>query len=63
MTGIWIVHMQGQKSGKSAILCCFTEEEAANALHEQLINSSEIKDVDFYVDDFPLIGTFGKEAV
>ncbi len=55
MSITWIVHMEGKKSDKSAILCCFDNEEAANALCDRLNASDAAATVAFYVDDFPLI--------
>lgn len=55
MNVIWIVSMKGDKSKESTILCCFDDEDAANALCDTLKASPATKDVDFFVDDFFLI--------
>ena len=55
MSVIWIVHMEGKKSDKTAILCCFDNESAANVLCDRLNAMDAAEDIIFYVDDFPLI--------
>ncbi len=55
MNVIWVVHMEGRKSKKWAILCCFDNESAANALCDRLNATDAAADIAFYVDDFPLI--------
>lgn len=55
MNKIWILHMEGKTSEEPAILCCFDDENAANALCDALNNSVAGKDSTFFVDDFALI--------
>lgn len=55
MNVIWIVSMKGKGSRESAILCCFDDEDAANALCDTLNASDAGGSCDFYVDDSALI--------